>query len=91
MDELYRRLWGSLQSIYAALVLLTPIIGAIAVYYARRAAHVAERNNAAIETMWLLLKNIRYRQDKPGPPPTAEPDSLPGQPPKSKDRPGHAE
>jgi hypothetical protein len=70
-------LWNLLEKLWAGLWFLTPAIAAAAMIFAQRAAFYAARNNAAIESMWILLKAVRQRQE--GQPPAAKEPGKPSE------------
>ena len=77
MNDFMQQLWVVFGQIYAGLAWFMPIVAVAAMFFAHRAYRCSARNNAALESMWLLLKAIRHRQEHPaGSPPPDEP-SLP--------------
>ena len=82
MEALPQWLRHLLEQVWVGLLWLTPLVAAAAMVFAHRAWTAASRTNATVESMWILLKAIRYKQEHPAGPeaPQTDKPSRPGQP-----------
>lgn len=53
---------GVALQVYMGLLFFAPIFAALALFYAHKAAVLAEKNNTALESIWTLLKAVRSAQ-----------------------------